>query len=69
MYYNIHVTEDRDAGLNTTATYLREYYGVDYDRDFLERWVAIGDPARCANELRIVHRRGRHDYYATLDRP
>ena len=52
LYYNIYVTEDRDAGLNTTAAYLREYYGVDYDRDFLERWVAIGDPERCANELR-----------------
>ena len=52
LYYNIHVTDDRDAGLDTTAAYLREYYGVEYDRDFLERWVAIGDPERCVEEIR-----------------
>lgn len=51
LYYNIRVTEDRERGLDTTAAYLREYYGVDYDRDFLERWVAVGDPERCIGEL------------------
>lgn len=52
LYYNIHVTDDREAGMQTTADYLRDYYGVDYDRDFLERWVAVGDPARCQDEIR-----------------
>ena len=51
LYYNIHVTDDREAGMATTAAYLRDYYGVDYDRDFLERWVAVGDPARCIDEI------------------
>ena len=51
LYYNIHVTSDREAGMTTTADYLREYYGVDYDRDFLERWVAVGNASRCADEI------------------
>lgn len=51
LYYNIHVTEDREAGMATTAAYLRDYYGVDYDREFLERWVAVGSPERCIDEI------------------
>ncbi len=51
LYYNIHVCDDRNAGLETTAAYLRDYYGVDYDRDFIERWVAVGDAARCIDEI------------------
>lgn len=52
LYYNIHVTDDRERGLEEVASYLRDYYGVDYDRAFLERWVAIGDPGRCAGLIR-----------------
>ena len=37
LYYNIHVCEDREKGLDEVAAYLRDYYGVDYDREFLER--------------------------------
>ena len=47
LYYNIHVTDDPDRGMEEVASYLRDYYGVDYDRGFLERWVAVGDPVRC----------------------
>jgi alkanesulfonate monooxygenase SsuD/methylene tetrahydromethanopterin reductase-like flavin-dependent oxidoreductase (luciferase family) len=51
LYYNIRVGADREATIKTAAEYLRAYYGVDYDRDFLERWVAMGDPARCIDEI------------------
>jgi alkanesulfonate monooxygenase SsuD/methylene tetrahydromethanopterin reductase-like flavin-dependent oxidoreductase (luciferase family) len=51
LYYNIRVTEDREKGIEETAAYLQEYYGVAYDRDFLERWVAIGSPQRCIEEI------------------
>ncbi len=52
LYYNIRVDDDREAGLTVTAGYLRDYYGVDYEREFLERWVAVGDPQRCVGEIR-----------------
>ena len=44
LYYNIHVTEDPDRGMDEVVSYMRDYYGADYDRGFLQRWVAIGDP-------------------------
>jgi alkanesulfonate monooxygenase SsuD/methylene tetrahydromethanopterin reductase-like flavin-dependent oxidoreductase (luciferase family) len=52
LYYNIRVDDDREAGFEVAAGYLREYYGVDYERDFLERWVAVGPPERCVEEIR-----------------
>ena len=52
LYYNIHVTDDPDRGMDEVAAYLKDYYGVDYDRAFLDRWVAVGDPGRCADLIR-----------------
>jgi alkanesulfonate monooxygenase SsuD/methylene tetrahydromethanopterin reductase-like flavin-dependent oxidoreductase (luciferase family) len=51
LYYNIRVGSDREETIKTSAEYLRAYYGVDYDRDFLERRVAMGDPTRCIDEI------------------
>jgi alkanesulfonate monooxygenase SsuD/methylene tetrahydromethanopterin reductase-like flavin-dependent oxidoreductase (luciferase family) len=52
LYYNIHVNDDREAGVATARDYLHAYYGVEYPREFLERWVAIGSAERCAREIR-----------------
>lgn len=52
FYYNIHVTEDPEQGMEEVVSYMRDYYGVDYDRGFLERWVAIGDPDECIGRIR-----------------
>lgn len=52
LYYNIRVADDREAGLAEAAAYLHAYYGVEYERAFLERWVAVGDARRCAGEIR-----------------
>lgn len=51
LYYNIRVGADREETIQTSAEYLRAYYGVDYARDFLERWVAMGDASRCIDEI------------------
>ena len=51
LYYNIRVTQDREKGIEETAAYLKDYYGVQYDREFLERWVAIGSPQCCIEEI------------------
>ncbi len=52
LYYNIHVTGDRRRGMDEVASYLKDYYGVDYDQAFLDRWVAVGDPRRCTRLIR-----------------
>ena len=52
LFYNIHVAEDRERGIEEVASYLKDYYGVDYDRAFLQRWVAVGDPERCVGLIR-----------------
>ncbi len=53
LYYNIHVNDDRERGFDEVGAYLKDYYGVNYDRDFLERWVAVGSPERC---IRLIRR-------------
>lgn len=51
FYYNIHVTENPDRGMEEVVSYMRDYYGTDYDRGFLERWVAIGSPDECIRRI------------------
>ena len=51
LYYNIHVTEDPERGMEETVSYMRDYYFTDYDRSFLDRWVAIGDPQECIRRI------------------
>ncbi len=52
LYYNINVNEDREAAYAETKRFLDTYYGVDYARAFLERWVAFGSPEECVDNLR-----------------
>jgi alkanesulfonate monooxygenase SsuD/methylene tetrahydromethanopterin reductase-like flavin-dependent oxidoreductase (luciferase family) len=52
VYYNINVNEDREAAFAETKRFLDTYYGVDYSREFLERWVAFGSPQECIDNLR-----------------
>lgn len=51
LYYNIRVGDDREKTVAASAEYLHAYYGVEYERDFLERWVAMGDANRCIDEI------------------
>ncbi len=44
LYYNINVNEDREAAFAESKRFLDAYYGVDYNRAWLERWVAFGSP-------------------------
>jgi alkanesulfonate monooxygenase SsuD/methylene tetrahydromethanopterin reductase-like flavin-dependent oxidoreductase (luciferase family) len=52
IYHNINVNEDREAALAESKQFLDSYYTVDYSREFLERWVALGSPAQCIANLR-----------------
>jgi len=51
LYYNIRVGAERETTIAKSADYLQAYYGVEYARDFLERWVAMGDAQRCIDEI------------------
>jgi alkanesulfonate monooxygenase SsuD/methylene tetrahydromethanopterin reductase-like flavin-dependent oxidoreductase (luciferase family) len=52
VYYNINVNEDRDKAFGESKKFLDDYYTVDYHRDFLELWVAMGSPKQCAESIR-----------------
>ncbi|MCM8747995.1 LLM class flavin-dependent oxidoreductase [Thermomicrobiaceae bacterium CFH 74404] len=52
LYYNINVNEDREAAFQEAKRYLDAYYGVDYDRALVERWVALGTPEECIEQIR-----------------
>jgi len=52
LYYNINVNEDRRAALVESKRFLDSYYGVDYNTDFLNLWVAMGSPAECTESIR-----------------
>jgi alkanesulfonate monooxygenase SsuD/methylene tetrahydromethanopterin reductase-like flavin-dependent oxidoreductase (luciferase family) len=52
LYYNINVNEDRVAAFVESKRFLDAYYGADYDRAFIEGWVAFGSPQECIDHLR-----------------
>jgi alkanesulfonate monooxygenase SsuD/methylene tetrahydromethanopterin reductase-like flavin-dependent oxidoreductase (luciferase family) len=52
LYYNINVNEDRAAAFAESKRFLDAYYGVDYDRAFIQGWVAFGSPQECIARLR-----------------
>lgn len=51
LYYNINVSEDREAGFEESKRFLDTYYSQDFDRPYLERWVAVGSPDDCIEQL------------------
>ncbi|MCC2627119.1 MAG: class flavin-dependent oxidoreductase [Thermomicrobiales bacterium] len=52
LYYNINVNEDSAAAFAESKRFLDAYYGVDYDRAFIQGWVAFGSPQECIARLR-----------------
>ena len=51
VYYHINVNDDYEAALNESKQYLNDYYTQDYDRDFVDMWVALGSAQRCIAEI------------------
>jgi alkanesulfonate monooxygenase SsuD/methylene tetrahydromethanopterin reductase-like flavin-dependent oxidoreductase (luciferase family) len=52
LYYNINVNEDRKSAFAESKTFLDTYYGVDYNADFINLWVAMGSPTECVESIR-----------------
>ena len=42
---------DREAAFQESKTYLDQYYSVDYKREVVENWVALGSPDQCIRQL------------------
>jgi alkanesulfonate monooxygenase SsuD/methylene tetrahydromethanopterin reductase-like flavin-dependent oxidoreductase (luciferase family) len=51
VYYNINVNEERTRALEESKRFLDSYYSVNYHREILEAWVAMGSPAECASRI------------------
>ncbi len=58
LYHNINVNEDRDVALDESKRFLDLYYTEDYDRDFVDAWVATGSPEQCVEHLRVYKELG-----------
>ncbi len=51
LYYNININEDREAAFQESKRYLDQYYSVNYTREAVENWVALGTPEQCIDQL------------------
>jgi len=51
LYYNINVNEDYEAAYEESKRFLDTYYGMNYNRAYLENWVALGSPQQCIDKL------------------
>jgi alkanesulfonate monooxygenase SsuD/methylene tetrahydromethanopterin reductase-like flavin-dependent oxidoreductase (luciferase family) len=51
LYYNININEDQEAAFQESKTYLDQYYSIDYKREVVENWVALGSPEQCIQRL------------------
>jgi alkanesulfonate monooxygenase SsuD/methylene tetrahydromethanopterin reductase-like flavin-dependent oxidoreductase (luciferase family) len=52
VYYNINVNDNRDIALDESKRFLDSYYSVNYHRELIEAWVAMGSPAECIRKVR-----------------
>ena len=51
LYFNININEDREAAFQESKQYLDQYYSVNYKRQTVENWVALGTPDQCIEQL------------------
>ena len=51
IYYHININENYATALSESKRYLDSYYTEDYDRDFVDMWVALGPVERCITQI------------------
>jgi alkanesulfonate monooxygenase SsuD/methylene tetrahydromethanopterin reductase-like flavin-dependent oxidoreductase (luciferase family) len=52
LYHNLNVSEDRQAALEESKTFLDTYYSTKFSPGFVEGWTVAGSPKQCVDELR-----------------
>jgi alkanesulfonate monooxygenase SsuD/methylene tetrahydromethanopterin reductase-like flavin-dependent oxidoreductase (luciferase family) len=58
LYHNVNINEDREAALDESKKFLDLYYTADFQRPYLESWVAAGSPAQIVEHLKVFERLG-----------
>jgi alkanesulfonate monooxygenase SsuD/methylene tetrahydromethanopterin reductase-like flavin-dependent oxidoreductase (luciferase family) len=58
LYYNINVNEDYEAAYDESKRFLDVYYTTNYNRAYLENWVALGSPQQCIDNLKAYVQAG-----------
>lgn len=51
LYFNINIKEDREEAFQESKKYLDQYYSVNFARQALETWVALGSPRQCIEQM------------------
>jgi alkanesulfonate monooxygenase SsuD/methylene tetrahydromethanopterin reductase-like flavin-dependent oxidoreductase (luciferase family) len=58
LYHNINLNDDREAALDESKRFLDLYYTADYQRPFLESWVATGSAEQTVEHLKVFEELG-----------
>lgn len=58
LYHNININDDREAALDESKRFLDLYYTADYQRPFLESWVAAGSTEQIIEHLKVYEELG-----------
>jgi alkanesulfonate monooxygenase SsuD/methylene tetrahydromethanopterin reductase-like flavin-dependent oxidoreductase (luciferase family) len=58
LYHNVNINEDREAALDESKKFLDLYYTADFQRPYLESWVAAGSPAQIVEHLKVYEALG-----------
>ena len=51
VYHNININDDQEAAFQESKKYLDQYYSLDYNREAVENWVALGSPGQCIQQI------------------
>jgi alkanesulfonate monooxygenase SsuD/methylene tetrahydromethanopterin reductase-like flavin-dependent oxidoreductase (luciferase family) len=52
LYHNLNITEDRQAGLEETKSFLDTYYSAKFSPAFVEGWTVTGPPESCVEQFK-----------------
>ena len=66
LYFNINIKEDREEAFQESKTYLDQYYTVNFARQAVENWVALGSPTQCIEQLQTFIDAGATDILLRL---
>lgn len=58
VYHNINLNDDREAAIDESKKFLDLYYTTDYDRSFVEGWVAAGSVEQVVEHIKVYEELG-----------
>jgi alkanesulfonate monooxygenase SsuD/methylene tetrahydromethanopterin reductase-like flavin-dependent oxidoreductase (luciferase family) len=58
LYHNINLNDDRNAAIEESKKFLDLYYTTDYERSFVEGWVAAGSVEQVVEHIKVYEALG-----------